>query len=253
MGKETDNLIALANAGVDHAARPRDGHAAHHRRAHVHGAAVHGARRPRRRRASASPAARSASSPTPPTARRRSSRSRATGSARRWPTGKVCVVAGFQGVSHRAGDHHPRPGRLRHHRRRRWRPRFERRRLRDLHRRHRRVHADPRIVPQARKLPASASTRCSRWPAPAVEVLALRSVEFARNHGVPLHVRSSFTWEPGTWVTKRGAERMEDPIISGVVTRRERGQGHGRRRARPPGHLGRALRAARRGRTSTST
>ena len=31
-------------------------------------------------------------------------------------------------------------------------------------------------------------------------VLALRSVEFARNHGVAVHVRSSFSWEPGTWV-----------------------------------------------------
>ncbi len=36
-------------------------------------------------------------------------------------------------------------------------------------------------------------------------VLALRSVEFARNHNVPLHVRSSFTWEPGTWVDKEDA------------------------------------------------
>ena len=34
--------------------------------------------------------------------------------------GKVCVVAGFQGVSTEQGDHHPRPGRLRHHRGRRW-------------------------------------------------------------------------------------------------------------------------------------
>jgi aspartate kinase len=48
-------------------------------------------------------------------------------------------------------------------------------------------------------------------------VLALRSVEFARNHDVPLHVRSAFTWEPGTWVTNEEAS-MEDPIISGVVT-----------------------------------
>jgi aspartate kinase len=47
-------------------------------------------------------------------------------------------------------------------------------------------------------------------------VLALRSVEFARNHAVPLHVRSSFTWEPGTWVTKE-EPTMEDPIISGVT------------------------------------
>ena len=49
------------------------------------------------------------------------------------------------------------------------------------------------------------------------KVLALRSVEFARNHNVPLHVRSSFTWEPGTWVTDQEPS-MEDPIISGVVT-----------------------------------
>jgi aspartate kinase len=49
------------------------------------------------------------------------------------------------------------------------------------------------------------------------KVLALRSVEFARNHNVPLHVRSSFTWEHGTWVTSQ-EPNMEDPIISGVVT-----------------------------------
>ena len=58
-------------------------------------------------------------------------------------------------------------------------------------------------------------------------VLALRSVEFARNHDVALHVRSSFTWEPGTWVTKE-EPTMEDPIISGVVHDVVRGQGHGR-------------------------
>jgi aspartate kinase len=55
------------------------------------------------------------------------------------------------------------------------------------------------------------------------KVLALRSVEFARNHNVPLHVRSSFTWETGTWVLDRSAQissketAMEEPIISGVV------------------------------------
>src|SRR5207237_1220528 len=46
-------------------------------------------------------------------------------------------------------------------------------------------------------------------------VLALRSVEFARNHGVVLHVRSSFTWEQGTWVNEEGA--VEQAIISGVT------------------------------------
>jgi aspartate kinase len=45
---------------------------------------------------------------------------------------------------------------------------------------------------------------------------AMRSVEFARTWGVPLHVRSSFTWEPGTWVTEED-ESMENAIVSAVV------------------------------------
>ena len=49
------------------------------------------------------------------------------------------------------------------------------------------------------------------------KVLALRSVEFARNHNVSVHVRSAFTWGPGTWVTDQEPS-MEEPIISGVVT-----------------------------------
>src|SRR5260370_35800004 len=47
-------------------------------------------------------------------------------------------------------------------------------------------------------------------------VLALRSVEFARNYGVPVHVRSSFSWEPGTWVGEEDPT-MEQAIISGVT------------------------------------
>ena len=87
--------------------------------------------------------------------------------------------------------------------------------------------ADPRIVPQARKLQRLDFEEMLEMAGAGSKVLALRSVEFARNHNVPLHVRSSFTWEPGTWVldtsstqfssesTKEAA--MEDPIISGVV------------------------------------
>ena len=45
---------------------------------------------------------------------------------------------------------------------------------------------------------------------------AMRSVEFARTYGVRLHVRSSFTWEPGTWIREEGSS-MEQPIISAVV------------------------------------
>jgi aspartate kinase len=77
--------------------------------------------------------------------------------------------------------------------------------------------ADPRIVPQARKLPKIHFDEMLEMAGAGSKVLALRSVEFARNHDVPLHVRSAFTWEPGTWVTNEEAS-MEDPIISGVVT-----------------------------------
>ncbi len=77
--------------------------------------------------------------------------------------------------------------------------------------------ADPRIVPQARKLQRIHFDEMLEMAGAGSKVLALRSVEFARNHDVPLHVRSAFTWEPGTWVTNEEAS-MEDPIISGVVT-----------------------------------
>jgi aspartate kinase len=76
--------------------------------------------------------------------------------------------------------------------------------------------ADPRIVPTARKLPWVSFEEMLEMAATGGRVLALRSVEFARNHNVPLHVRSSFTWEPGTWVTSE-ERKMEDPIISGVT------------------------------------
>ena len=85
--------------------------------------------------------------------------------------------------------------------------------------------ADPRIVPRARKIARVSFEEMLEMAGAGSKVLALRSVEFARNHGVPLHVRSAFTWEPGTWVTDDTGERdnpregaMEDPIISGVVT-----------------------------------
>ena len=54
--------------------------------------------------------------------------------------------------------------------------------------------------------------------ASGARVLQLRSVEFARNHGVPLHVRSSFSDAEGTWVVTEEDERMlERAIISGVA------------------------------------
>ncbi len=76
--------------------------------------------------------------------------------------------------------------------------------------------ADPRVVPNARRLSAVSYEEMLEMAATGGKVLALRSVEFARNHGVALHVRSSFTWAPGTWVRKEDQE-MEKAIISGVT------------------------------------
>ena len=80
--------------------------------------------------------------------------------------------------------------------------------------------ADPRIVPQARKIQYLSFDEMLEMAGAGSKVLALRAVEFARNHNVPIHVRSSFTWEEGTWVIGADHERntaMEEPIISGVV------------------------------------
>jgi aspartate kinase len=75
--------------------------------------------------------------------------------------------------------------------------------------------ADPRLVPDARRLGQVSYEEMLDMAATGGRVLALRSVEFARNHGVAVHVRSSFTWEPGTWVREESA--MEAAIISGVT------------------------------------
>ncbi len=85
--------------------------------------------------------------------------------------------------------------------------------------------ADPRVEPMARRLREVSFEEMLEMSASGCPKPETRSVEFARNYGVPLHVRSSFTWEPGTWVVsaeeaeKRRAEAssMEQAIISAVV------------------------------------
>jgi aspartate kinase len=80
--------------------------------------------------------------------------------------------------------------------------------------------ADPRVVPNARRLNRVSYDEMLEMAATGGRVLALRSVEFARNHGVRVHVRSSFTWEPGTWVVSEHElelEGMEQAVISGVT------------------------------------
>ncbi len=75
--------------------------------------------------------------------------------------------------------------------------------------------ADPRVVPEARRLARVSFEEMLDIAASGGRVLALRSVEFARNHRVPLHVRSSFTWEPGTWVVEEDPA-MENAIVTAV-------------------------------------
>ena len=78
--------------------------------------------------------------------------------------------------------------------------------------------ADPRIEPGAVKLPRVSHEEMLEMAAMGSKVLALRSVEFARRHHVPLHVRSSFLPEEGTWITEETPE-MEKAIVTGLAHR----------------------------------
>jgi len=77
--------------------------------------------------------------------------------------------------------------------------------------------ADPRIVPSARKLHAVSYDEMLEMAASGAKVLQLRSVEFARNHGVKLHVRSTFSDTDGTWITEEDERMLEKAMISGVT------------------------------------
>src|SRR3954454_12329688 len=76
--------------------------------------------------------------------------------------------------------------------------------------------ADPRIVASARRLKSISFDEMLEMCAAGCPKPAMRSVEFARTWRVPLHVRSSFTWEPGTWVVEEDPT-MEQAIVSAVV------------------------------------
>jgi aspartate kinase len=76
--------------------------------------------------------------------------------------------------------------------------------------------ADPRVEPAARKISTISYDEMLEMAATGARVLQLRSVEFARNHGVVIHVRSSFNDSEGT-IVKEADETMEQAIISGVT------------------------------------
>jgi aspartate kinase len=79
--------------------------------------------------------------------------------------------------------------------------------------------ADPRVVPSAQKLKSVTYEEMLELAASGAKVLHLRCVEYARRYDLPIHVRSSFSNNEGTWVVKDHPEgdQMEQAIISGIA------------------------------------
>ncbi|KOU62267.1 aspartate kinase [Streptomyces sp. WM4235] len=80
--------------------------------------------------------------------------------------------------------------------------------------------ADPRVVKKARKIDWISSEDMLELAASGSKVLLHRCVEYARRYDIPIHVRSSFSGLPGTWVSNenpQGDEPVEHAIISGVA------------------------------------
>ncbi|MGH2959667.1 MAG: aspartate kinase [Solirubrobacterales bacterium] len=77
-------------------------------------------------------------------------------------------------------------------------------------------NADPRIVPNARMLPVISFEEVLEMSASGAGVLQLRSIEYARNHGVRIHCRSSFHDGTGTMVVSQ-EETMEQPLVTAVT------------------------------------
>ena len=76
--------------------------------------------------------------------------------------------------------------------------------------------ADPRIVPDARKLSVVSFEEMLEMSASGAGVLQLRSVEYARNHSLPIHCRSSFDYGPGTFVQSEDVT-MERPLVTAIT------------------------------------
>jgi aspartate kinase len=81
--------------------------------------------------------------------------------------------------------------------------------------------ADPRLLPEARKLHAVSYEEMLELASSGAKVLQVRSVEVARNHSVKVHVRSTFTAADGTWIREEDERMLEKALISGVTHTRE--------------------------------
>ena len=76
--------------------------------------------------------------------------------------------------------------------------------------------ADPRIVSRARRMARISFDELLEMTATGCPKPAMRSVEFARRHHVKLHIRSAFSWEPGTIVTEETTE-MEQAVVNAIT------------------------------------
>ncbi|MDX6518471.1 MAG: aspartate kinase [Gaiellaceae bacterium] len=81
--------------------------------------------------------------------------------------------------------------------------------------------ADPRIVPEARKLELLSFEEMLEMASSGARVMATRAVEVARIHNVTLQVRSTFSDREGTWIREEDESMLEKALISGVVHQRE--------------------------------
>lgn len=85
--------------------------------------------------------------------------------------------------------------------------------------------ADPRVVHHARKLDKLSSEEMLELAAHGSKILHLRCVEYARRFGIPIHVRSSFSHNEGTWIVPDASDKielpegepLEQPIVAGVA------------------------------------
>jgi aspartate kinase len=77
--------------------------------------------------------------------------------------------------------------------------------------------ADPRIVPEARKVPRVAYEEMLEMASLGTKVLQTRSVEFAMKYNVPVHVRSSFDTSEGSWVVSEEDHTMEEVVVRAVA------------------------------------
>ena len=184
----------------------------------------------------------------PPTPRRGSSTCAPTASARRWNrTGSSSSPASRASrptvaTSPRSGAAAPTPPRWR------W-PRRSTPSVCEIYTDVRGVYsADPRIVPDARKLDQVSFEEMLEMAASGAGVLQLRSVEYARNHGVRIYCRSSFEDGPGTLVVSE-EETMEQPFVTAVTHSDAEARvtltGSARRAGRRGSHLQRAGRRQR--------